>query len=140
MPLHRSNLEGAIAGAALIGAVALAGVPGAATAQAYGGGYPPPPGYADGCQRTGSTIVGALIGAGVGALIGGNVAASGHRGDGAAVGAGVGAVGGGLAGDYAANCQGQPLPPPPPGYSQNDNSWDDGPPPPPPPGYDGGPG
>jgi hypothetical protein len=135
---HRAFARSTLAASAAVMALGLVGIPSIASAQAYGG-YPPP-GYNGYCQhdQAGSAIVGALLGAGIGALLGGNIAASGHRGDGAALGAGVGAVGGGLIGSSAANCDNRG--PPPQGYY--DGGYGPGyadrappPPPAPPPGY-----
>ncbi|MHB8529536.1 MAG: YMGG-like glycine zipper-containing protein [Caulobacteraceae bacterium] len=90
-------------------------------------------------QKTGRTVVGALLGAVAGGIIGSNLGERGDRGDGTAIGAGVGAVAGGVVGNSTADCANRPPPgeygyedggpPPPPGEYESY-------PPPPPPPYD----
>ena len=155
---HRTFLARSVVAA--IGAALI--VPGVANSQ-QSGGYPPPPpppppayGSTD-CHhaQTGSTVIGALVGAGIGAILGGALAAEGHGGDGAALGAGLGAVGGGIVGSGSSNCNDRPpqqqpygansygpayaqaaepppLPPPPPPPSDGDSDYYGSPPPPPP--------
>ena len=126
----RSKLTRGVAGLAAMTMVAgLAMVPTFASAQGYppsSGGYNNGYRY-DACQRerTGRGTGGALVGAGIGALAGGNVAAHGNRTEGAVLGGILGAVIGANVGKSAAACQpGQPgsyqqgyaAPPPQDGY------------------------
>lgn len=138
-PFARTALTGALA--VLVASTALSGP---AAAQSTDRGAPPSGRYYQDCHRdrTGSTIFGALVGAGIGALLGNAVAANGHRGDGAALGAGLGGVTGGVLGSTSARCS---YSPPPraysydgaPGYADQRYGYYDTPPPPPPP-YDNG--
>ncbi len=108
----RSILTRGLAGLAAMTMVAgLAAVPTVASAQPYpAGGYDGGYRY-DACQRerTNRGTGGALVGAGIGALAGGNVAARGNRTEGAVLGGILGAVIGANVGKSAAACQpGQP--------------------------------
>ncbi|MDO8294868.1 MAG: glycine zipper 2TM domain-containing protein [Caulobacter sp.] len=107
----RSILTRGVAGLAAITMVAgLAAGPTVASAQtyatepapAYGGGY-----RYDACQRdrTNRGTGGALVGAGLGALAGGNVAARGNRTEGAVLGGLLGAIVGANVGRTAAACE-----------------------------------
>lgn len=126
----RSKLTRGVAGLAAMTMVAgLAMVPTFASAQGYppsSGGYNNGYRY-DACQRerTSRGTGGALVGAGLGALAGGNVAARGNRTEGAVLGGILGAVIGANVGKTAAACEpGQPgsyqqgyaAPPPQEGY------------------------
>lgn len=127
----RSILTRGLAGLTALTMVAgLAALPTAASAQSYAPGGPG--GYSggyryDACQRerTNRGTGGALVGAGIGALAGGNVAARGNRAEGAVLGGILGAVIGANVGKTAAACEpGQPdsyqqgyvAPPAPEGY------------------------
>jgi hypothetical protein len=110
----RSTLTRGAAGLAAVAMIAgLAVVPTTASAQPYSpgasgydGGY-----RYDACQRerTGRGTGGALVGAGIGALAGGNIAARGNRTEGAVLGGLLGAVIGANVGKTAAACEpGQP--------------------------------
>jgi len=106
----RSKLTRGVAGLAAMTMVAgLAMVPTFASAQPYPSS---PDGYSNGyrydaCQRerTSRGTGGALVGAGLGALAGGNVAARGNRTEGAVLGGILGAVIGANVGKTAAACE-----------------------------------
>lgn len=111
---NRSTLTRGAAGLAALAMLAgLAVVPATASAQSYSpgaGGYDGGYRY-DACQRerTGRGTGGALVGAGIGALAGGNIAARGNRTEGAVIGSILGAVIGANVGKTSAACEpGQP--------------------------------
>lgn len=102
--------RGAAGLAAMAMIAGLAATPTAASAQSYASGATP--GYDgsyryDACQRerTNRGTGGALVGAGIGALAGGNVAARGNRTEGAVLGGILGAIVGANVGRSAAACQ-----------------------------------
>ena len=86
--------KGAALTAAVIGAVAtVSALPSTASAQQYYN-----------CDRSGSTVGGAVVGGIAGALLGSGIAARGHRSDGAALGGVLGAATGAAVGNSSSGC------------------------------------